>query len=53
MWVVRSLPFLVNATPTCFMLYHAYQLQNDWLGPLQSAAQWGADWLNHGPLAPL
>ena len=52
MRVVRSLPFLVNATPTCFMLYHAYQLQNDWLGPLQSAAQWGADWLNHGPLAP-
>jgi len=31
------------------MLYHAYQLHNDWLGPLQSAAQWGADWLNHTP----
>ena len=34
------------------MLYHAYQLQNDWLGPLQSAAQWGADWLNHELLTP-
>jgi poly(3-hydroxybutyrate) depolymerase len=35
------------------MLYHAYQLQNDWLGPLQSAARWGADWLNHGLLTPI
>jgi len=35
------------------MLYHAYQLHTDWLGPLQSAAQWGADWLNHGLLTPV
>ena len=28
------------------MLYHAYQLQSDWLGPLQTAARHGADWLN-------
>ncbi len=29
------------------MLYHAYQLQNDWLGPLQQAARMGAWTLNH------
>lgn len=28
------------------MLYHAYQLQSDWLGPLQTAAGHGAGWLN-------
>ena len=35
------------------MLYHAYQLQNDWLGPMQSAAQWGASVLNNPLLTPL
>jgi poly(3-hydroxybutyrate) depolymerase len=35
------------------MLYHAYQLQNDWLGPLQSAARWGASVLNHPLLMPM
>jgi poly(3-hydroxybutyrate) depolymerase len=35
------------------MLYHAYQLQSDWLGPLQSAAKWGADLLNDPLLMPL
>jgi poly(3-hydroxybutyrate) depolymerase len=34
------------------MLYHAYQFHSDWLGPMQSAARWGADWLNHGWPAP-
>jgi poly(3-hydroxybutyrate) depolymerase len=29
------------------MLYHAYQWQADWLGPLQSAARLGASYLNH------
>jgi poly(3-hydroxybutyrate) depolymerase len=29
------------------MLYHAYQWQTDWLGPLQSAARLGAGYLNH------
>jgi len=35
------------------MLYHAYQLQNDWLGPLQSAAQWGAAVLNNPLFTPV
>ena len=35
------------------MLYHAYQLQNDWLGPMQSAAQWGASVLNHRLFTPV
>jgi poly(3-hydroxybutyrate) depolymerase len=30
------------------MLYHAYQLQNDWLAPMQTAARIGASYLNHG-----
>jgi len=29
------------------MLYHAYQMQSDWLGPMQSAARLGASYLNH------
>jgi poly(3-hydroxybutyrate) depolymerase len=29
------------------MLYHAYQWQTDWLGPMQSAARLGAGYLNH------
>jgi poly(3-hydroxybutyrate) depolymerase len=29
------------------MLYHAYQWQSDWLGPMQSAARLGAGYLNH------
>jgi poly(3-hydroxybutyrate) depolymerase len=29
------------------MLYHTYQWQTDWLGPLQSAARLGAGYLNH------
>jgi poly(3-hydroxybutyrate) depolymerase len=31
------------------LLYQSYQLQSDWLGPLQRAAGLGADWLNHWP----
>jgi len=34
------------------MLYHAYQLQSDWLGPLQTAARVGASYLNLGWLDP-
>ena len=29
------------------MLYHAYQMQADWLGPMQQAARIGASYLNH------
>ena len=35
------------------MLYHAYQQQADWLGPLQSAARHGATLLNDPRLAAL
>jgi len=35
------------------MLYQAYQLQNDWLGPMQNAARWGAALLNHELYKPL
>ena len=35
------------------MLYHAYQLQTDWLGPLQRAAEYGAALLNHPPFGSL
>lgn len=31
------------------LLYQSYQLQRDWLGPVQRAAGWGADWLNSWP----
>lgn len=34
------------------MLYHAYQLQSDWLGPLQTAARVGASCLNFGLVDP-
>ena len=35
------------------MLYHAYQLQTDWIGPLQRAAEYGAALLNHPPFGTL
>ncbi len=35
------------------MLYHAYQMQSDWLSPLQSAARLGASYLGHPLFAPL
>ena len=35
------------------MLYHAYQLQTDWLGPLQGAARWGASMLSHPLFTPV
>jgi poly(3-hydroxybutyrate) depolymerase len=35
------------------MLYQAYQLQTDWLGPLQTAARVGASYLNFGVFDPL
>jgi len=34
------------------MLYHAYQLHNDWLGPMQMAARLGAEWLNSAYALP-
>ena len=35
------------------MLYHAYQLQTDWLVPLQNAARFGASLLNQELFVPL
>jgi poly(3-hydroxybutyrate) depolymerase len=35
------------------MLYHAYQMQADWLAPLQRAARTSASWLNLGLSGPL
>jgi poly(3-hydroxybutyrate) depolymerase len=35
------------------MLYQAYQLQNDWLGPMQNAARLGASLLNHEFYTPV
>jgi poly(3-hydroxybutyrate) depolymerase len=34
------------------MLYHAYQMQADWWGALQTAAQASASYLNHEAFAP-
>jgi poly(3-hydroxybutyrate) depolymerase len=35
------------------MLYQAYQLQHQWLGPLQDAARLGASMLNHPLIMPV
>jgi poly(3-hydroxybutyrate) depolymerase len=35
------------------MLYQAYQLQNDWLGPMQNAARFAASLLNHDLYTPI
>jgi poly(3-hydroxybutyrate) depolymerase len=35
------------------MLYQAYQLQNDWIGPMQHAARFWASLLNHELYTPL